>query len=142
MGENIVESGRPQMSIWRMRIAYLGLQTHTHAVQYFLIFCRNKGCTNAPQCYIIRSLPCLANVILLSTCRSSKWFLPLRFPHGNSICISSVRHACHMPHPFLRVLITRIDLARSADHEAPHCAVCPVPCYPIRLRRKCLSGYS
>ena len=73
----------------------------------FWFFHHNKGCMNAPQCYVIHSLPCVS-IILPSTWKSSKWFLPLRFPHGNSIYICAVRHACHMPHPFLRDLITRI----------------------------------
>jgi len=83
--------------------------THTFMqCNTFLFFHRNKGCMNAPQCYVIHSLPCRVNIIVPSTWKSSKWFLPLRFPHGNSIYFCAVRHACHMPHPFLRDMITRI----------------------------------
>ena len=32
-------------------------QTHTHNMQYLLFFNSNNGCTNAPQCYVIRTLP-------------------------------------------------------------------------------------
>jgi len=31
-------------------------------MQYLLLFHRNRGCTNAPQCYVIRTLPVLLNL--------------------------------------------------------------------------------
>ena len=49
-----------QVTIWRMRIACWipkATNTHTHAVQYSLPFHVNNGCTNAPQFYVIRTLP-------------------------------------------------------------------------------------
>jgi hypothetical protein len=52
--KNIAERGRPQMTIWRMRlhIGYPRLQTHTQNVYDLLIFHGNNGCTNAPQYYL------------------------------------------------------------------------------------------
>jgi hypothetical protein len=35
---------------------YLRLQTHNQNVVYIFLHC-NNGCTNAPQCYVIRTLP-------------------------------------------------------------------------------------
>jgi len=38
---------------------YLRLQTHTQNMYYSLPFHCNNGCTNAPQCYVIRTLAVL-----------------------------------------------------------------------------------
>jgi hypothetical protein len=59
MWKNMVERGRSQMTIWRMRIAcwYLRVQIHTQNMQYLLLFHCNNSCTNAPQCYVLRTLP-------------------------------------------------------------------------------------
>ena len=61
MWKNIVDPGRPQMTIWRMRIACWMPKagTHTHNMQYLLVFHCNNGCTNVPQCYVTRTLPVL-----------------------------------------------------------------------------------
>jgi hypothetical protein len=59
--ENIVERGRLQMAIRRMRIACWirkAKQTHTQVVWYSLLFQRKNGCTNAPQCVVILYLFC------------------------------------------------------------------------------------
>jgi hypothetical protein len=59
MWKNIVVRGRPQMTIWRMRIACWILKatnTYTQVVLYSLFFHSNNGCKNAPQCYVIRTL--------------------------------------------------------------------------------------
>ena len=59
MWQSIVERNRPQMKIWRMRIAcWVTSATNTHS-EYLLLFYCNNGCTNAPQCYVIRTLPVL-----------------------------------------------------------------------------------
>jgi len=58
----MVERGRPQMTIWRMRIKCLitkATHTHPHNMQYLLLFHCNNGYKNAPQCYVIRTLPVL-----------------------------------------------------------------------------------
>ena len=51
---NIVQPDRPQMTIWRMRIAcWIPKAIDTRS----LFFHRNNGCMNAPQCYVIRTSP-------------------------------------------------------------------------------------
>ena len=58
MWKNIVEPGRPQMTIWRMRIAFwipkatraparASTHTQTHTQYVILLFYFNNGCTNA-----------------------------------------------------------------------------------------------
>jgi hypothetical protein len=61
-GKNITKRGRPQVTIWRMCIVCWMLKTtntHTQVVQYWLPFHSNNGRKNAPQCYVIRTLPVL-----------------------------------------------------------------------------------
>jgi hypothetical protein len=66
MWRNIVESGRPQWTIWHMRIAcWISKITYTHS-EYVLLttfFHCNNGCMNAPQCYIICTLPVLLRTV-------------------------------------------------------------------------------
>ena len=55
MWKSIVERGRPQMTLWRMRIACwipkaTNTHTHTQNMQYYLIFHHNNGCMNASHC--------------------------------------------------------------------------------------------
>ena len=46
--------------IWRMCVAFwLPKATKTHAEQVILFASCNNGYTNAPQCYVIRTLPLL-----------------------------------------------------------------------------------
>ena len=54
MWENTVEPERPQVTIWRMRIACWILKaTDTHSEYYFST--ATVVCTNAPYCYVIRT---------------------------------------------------------------------------------------
>ena len=39
------------------------------------------------------------NIILTSTPGSSKWYLPLRFPHQTLVRTSLISHTCHMLSP-------------------------------------------
>jgi hypothetical protein len=53
MWENIVEFGRPQMTVRRMRIAcWIHKATNKHSDSEC-----NNGCMNAPQYYFIRTVP-------------------------------------------------------------------------------------
>jgi hypothetical protein len=63
---NTVETNRAQMTIWRMRIAYCipRLRTHTQHIQYLMLFRCNSGCTNAPECHVIRTLPVFTELML------------------------------------------------------------------------------
>ena len=61
MWKIIVESDGPQMTIWRMRITRcITKATDTQSEYVVLIaFPCNSGCTNAPLCYVLRTLPLL-----------------------------------------------------------------------------------
>jgi hypothetical protein len=75
MWKNIVERGRPQMTIWRMRIACwipattnTNKHTHSHTLRLCNTHCFsncNTGCTNAPYCYLHCYLHCLSWVFCL-----------------------------------------------------------------------------
>jgi len=58
MWRNIVEQDRPQMTIWRMRVA------DTHSQYVILLFHCNNGCSNTSQCYILHI--CLSCLFLCS----------------------------------------------------------------------------
>ena len=61
MWKNIVKLGRPHVT----NMAHAGdlrLQIYIQNVYYLLLFHCNCGCTNAPQCYVIRTLPVLFHV--------------------------------------------------------------------------------
>ena len=65
MWKNTVQPDRLHMAIWRKLIAgYLRLQTQTQTMQYLLFFHCDSGCTNAPLCYVIRTVRCLACFVL------------------------------------------------------------------------------
>jgi hypothetical protein len=57
--KHILEPDRPKMTIWRMRFScWIPKATSTHSDYVILIeFNCNNGCTNTPECYVIRSLP-------------------------------------------------------------------------------------
>ena len=60
MWKDIVERGRPQMTIWRMRIAcWVPKATNAHPwnMKYLLLFHCINGCTKCSQCYVKRILP-------------------------------------------------------------------------------------
>ena len=61
MWKNIVEPNRPQMGIWRMRIArWIAKATNTHSEYVILLFFHcNNGCTNSAGYYVICTLPVL-----------------------------------------------------------------------------------
>ena len=64
MWKNILERGRPQMTIWRMSIAcWIPKATNTQS-GYVMLFHSNNGCTKASQCYFVRSLPVLFSDLL------------------------------------------------------------------------------
>ena len=56
--KNIVEPERPQIAIWRLRIAcWIPNATNTHSNYVILIaFPFNNSCTNVPQFYVICTL--------------------------------------------------------------------------------------
>jgi hypothetical protein len=68
MLKNTVVRGRPQMTIWRVHIAcWINNFTITNrSCVIFLLFHSNNGCTNAPQCYVVRSLTVLFAYLCLT----------------------------------------------------------------------------
>jgi len=64
-GKNVEEPERTPMTIRGMRIAWwIHTAAKTHSKYVIVLFHCNKGCKNAPQCYVIRTLP----VFILSPC--------------------------------------------------------------------------
>jgi hypothetical protein len=59
MWNDLAEPDRSQMDVGAsvLNTGYLRLQRNTQNMKYFLLFHNNNGCTNAPQCYVIRLLP-------------------------------------------------------------------------------------
>jgi len=57
MWKNTVDPGRPQVTIWRMRIScWITKATNTHSEYVILIaFHCNDGCTNASPCHVTHS---------------------------------------------------------------------------------------
>ena len=67
MWENMVEPVRPQMTIWRTRIAsWIPKATDTHSEYVILLFHCNNVYTNAPLCYVIRKLHVLFDLCAMT----------------------------------------------------------------------------
>jgi len=63
MWQNSVDRDRPQMTVWRMRIACWickakAINTTQNMQDLRLFHCKN-GCTNVPHCCIVGKLPAL-----------------------------------------------------------------------------------
>jgi hypothetical protein len=71
MLKNIVERGRSQMSLRRIRIAWRKTKaTNTHSEYVILmLFHWHNGCTNAPQCYFYTCIACPVRCSLHETNR-------------------------------------------------------------------------
>ena len=69
MWEKTVQPDRPQIAVWRIRIACcITKATNAHSEYVILIvFHYKNGNTNAPQCYVIRTLPVLFSFGFYST---------------------------------------------------------------------------
>jgi len=57
----MVKRGRVQMTIWRMRHIVICTHIHTHLEYVILLFHGNNGNANAPQRYVIQTLPVLCS---------------------------------------------------------------------------------
>ena len=73
MWKNVVGRDRPQMTIWRMRIAcWIPKATNTHIGCVIQHLHYNSGCTNAPHCCVVPALlvlccNCYENVNVMVT---------------------------------------------------------------------------
>ena len=56
--EKYCRAGKPQLKIWRIA-CWIPKATDTNSEYVILLFHCNDGCTNAPQCYVMRTLPVL-----------------------------------------------------------------------------------
>ena len=63
---NVLKRGRPQMAIWRMRIeCWIPKATNTNSEYVTRIaFLLQQRLNNAPERYVIRTLPVLLNIII------------------------------------------------------------------------------
>jgi hypothetical protein len=57
---------RWQYGACALHAGYLRLQTHTQSMLYVLLFHSKGGCTNAPQCYVVRTLAVLSLITQLN----------------------------------------------------------------------------
>jgi len=81
MWNDTAEPDGPQMTIWCNRIAcWITKATNTLNI-HLLLFHYNNGCINAPQCYVIRTLPVMLRSedvsITLSPQPGGQEYLPL-----------------------------------------------------------------
>ena len=102
MWKNTVQSGRPQITVQRIRNAWwmpkaihTHTQTHTHTEYVLLFHCKN-GSTNAPQCYVIGAWPVLSGVYRIrnSLIYKNRKFIFLRQPddgreHDRNMLVNS-----------------------------------------------------
>jgi len=75
MCKNIAEPGRPQITIWCVRMAcWIPKAKNPHSEYVILLlFCCNNGCTNAAQCYItVHYLSCYTNLVFQDSTSNSK----------------------------------------------------------------------
>jgi len=104
MWKNIVEAVRPQMTIWRMRIACwipkaTNTHTHTHTEYVILFFHCNSGSTNAPKYYVVAL--CLSLLTFLMMLDQSGWrtascTVCMVYPLHLSIVLSTAPHESKM----------------------------------------------
>ena len=71
--ENLVFTARTshvlQYGSCALHAGYLRLEMKSHNKQYLLLFHCNNGCVNAPQCYVLRTLPAFySNVMPFLKC--------------------------------------------------------------------------
>jgi len=62
----VAETGRPQMTVWRMRVACcITKATNTHSEYViFLLIHGNNVYTNAPECYVNTCISCLVQIFV------------------------------------------------------------------------------
>lgn len=78
--------------------------------------------------------------IILPTPMSPKWSLSFKFFYQNSVCISLLLLACHMPNPSHVPLLDHLNniwwTVKSWNYEAPHYAFPPVSYHTLALMPK------
>jgi hypothetical protein len=89
---------------YALHTGYLMLQLHAKLIQYLLFFLCNNGSTNAPYCYVVRTLPVLFHSPSHDHCNSTPYGLQvMKLPivrFYTFVChILTLRLKC--PHPTL-----------------------------------------
>ena len=106
-----VERGRPQMTLWRMRIAsWIPKATNTHSGCVILLLFRcNNGYRNDPECYVTRTEPVLFMIFFSPPrrCRFGYKIIPPPFSFKSWRIIQwsyveSSLELCNSPHWGLR----------------------------------------
>jgi hypothetical protein len=117
MWENMVEPDRPHDNIiWRMRFAcWITEATDTHSEYVILLFFGSNGYANAPECYVLRTLPALFLLFVAMAVHDGKTAFfhqkvyqisnfydyltidcKLCSPRWNRICVSQVKIHKHL----------------------------------------------
>jgi len=70
MYKNTEDPGRPQITIWRMRITcWIPKATDTHSEYVKIILYSNNGYTNAPEWYVLYTMPILFSLKMANEMR-------------------------------------------------------------------------
>ena len=115
------------MTIWRIPIAsWISTHTHTHNMQYWLLFYCNNGCKNAPQLYVIRTLQslfCLGSRfvymytrVLMCAVNIAVWLRGCRY--GNTANVSWSRE-CELFRGITRSVMWQWEARDRCDRETP-----------------------
>jgi hypothetical protein len=122
MQKNLLEPDRPQMTMWRMRIACSVIKaTNTHNMQYLVLFHDNHVDTTAPQCYVYTYSACMNSLNLRP---KSGMFINL-WLKGQCLREYALRTGHTTSPPFIRkggvwapLTIIRFSVARHTPHSS------------------------
>ena len=106
MWENVVQPDRPQMTIWRTRIACLRLQTHTQNMSYLLRFHCNNGSTKLPHVTLYVHCHSPSPIVIVRTTKQQIlkgkavfFYFHMCSPQRQATCYNA-RHSQKMRDPF------------------------------------------
>jgi hypothetical protein len=133
MWNDTVEPGGPQMTIWCNRIACWITKATNILNIYLLLFHYNNSCTNAPQCYVIRTLPVTLRSedvsITLSHQPGGQEYLPLitetikQFTSGTSYLMNGRLHVSVRTGPSSGLLMNQVINAAYMTVETETCSL-------------------
>ena len=104
--------------------------------RFITVFTRSRDVT-LPWARSIQSMPYqtsqLSILILSPSAPGHSKRSPLRFPHQNLVCNSSIAHTCCT---FFLIWSPELYLVWSTKHKAPCYVVFSIPCYLVRIKPK------